>query len=42
MIENTAYFCGELIMSKIGEAVLTDFMMNYKLPLVDMPSPFMG
>jgi len=33
MVENTAFFCGELIMTQIGEPVLTDFMNNYKMPL---------
>jgi hypothetical protein len=42
MIENTAFFCGELILSQIGEPVLTSFMMDYKLPLNELPSPFLG
>lgn len=42
MIENTAFFCGELIMSKIGEPVLTAFLMDYKMPLRQIHSPFLG
>jgi len=42
MIENTAFFCGELILSQIGEPVLTSFMMDYKLPMKALPSPFLG
>ena len=42
MIENTAYFCGELILSQIGEPVLTKFFNNYKLPLHGMQSAFIG
>jgi hypothetical protein len=42
MVENTAYICGELIFSQIGEPVLTSFFNNYKMILRDMPSPFLG
>jgi len=42
MIENTAFMCGELIMSQIGEPVLTSFLGNYRMPLNQMPSPFRG
>lgn len=42
IIENTAFFCGELIMSQIGEPVLTTFLGDYKMPLNQMPSPFPG
>jgi hypothetical protein len=42
MIENTAYICGELIFSHIGEPVLTSFFNDYKMPLRNMPSPFLG
>jgi hypothetical protein len=42
IIENTAFFCGELMMSNIGEPVLTTFLNDYKMPLRDMPSPFLG
>lgn len=42
MIENTAFFCGELIMSELGEPVLTSFFNDYKFPLSQMPTPFLG
>ena len=42
MIENTAFFCGELIFSQIGEPVLTSFLLDYKFPLTQIRSPFKG
>jgi hypothetical protein len=42
MVENTAYFCGELIFSQIGEPVLTSFFNQYQYVFRQMPSPFKG
>jgi hypothetical protein len=42
MIENTAYFCGELILSQIGEPVLTSFFNDYQMIFRQMPSPLLG
>ena len=42
IIENTAFFCGELMFSQIGEPILTTFLNEYRLPLDQMPSPFLG
>ena len=42
IIENTAYFCGPLMLNNIGEPILTTFLNNYRMPLPDMPTPFLG
>jgi hypothetical protein len=42
IVENTAYFCGELMFSNIGEPVLTTFLNDYRMPLKRMPTPFLG
>ena len=42
IIENTAFFCGELMMTNIGEPMLTGFMNDYRMPLKAMPTPFLG
>ena len=34
IIENTAFFCGELMFSRIGEPVLTAFLNDYRMPLL--------
>ena len=42
MVENSAYFIGDILFTKMGEPVLTSFLNDYKLPLRGMPSPFQG
>lgn len=42
VIENTAFICGELILSEMGEPVLTQMFNDYKMPFAQMPTPFLG
>ena len=42
VVENTAFICGELILSEMGEPVLTQMFNNYKMSFGQMPTPFLG
>lgn len=42
VIENTAFICGELILSEMGEPLLSAVFNNYRMPFPQMPTPFLG
>lgn len=42
VVENTAFICGELILSEMGEPILTKMFNDYKMPFGKMPTPFLG
>ena len=42
MLQNSVYFIGDIVFTRLGEPVMTKFLNEYKLPLKGIPSPFFG
>lgn len=42
MVENSVFFVGDVVFTKLGEPVLTSFLNEYRLPLNGVHTPFRG
>jgi len=42
MLENSVFFVGDVVFTKLGEPVLTSFLNEYRLPLRGVHTPFKG
>jgi len=42
VIENTAFICGELILSEMGEPLVTKVFNNFRIGYPQIPTPFLG